>query len=59
MTVPQWKCVCAQTPCTGLDCGVYLPGQAPRKKSPAKTPEELRAIRKKAWATRNRKTANA
>lgn len=36
----------------GLDDGPYLPGMAPRKKAEPKTPEELRAIRAKAWATR-------
>lgn len=37
---------------TGLDDGPYLPGRAPRKKTTPKTPEELRAIRAKAWTTR-------
>lgn len=37
---------------TGLDDGVYLPGRAPRKVPAPKTPEELSAIRAKAWATR-------
>lgn len=37
---------------TGLDDGPYLPGKAPRKKPEKKTPEELRAIRLKAWETR-------
>lgn len=40
---------------TGLDDGVYLPGCAPRKKPDPKTPEELAAIRAKAWATRRAK----
>jgi len=35
-----------------LECGVYLPGEAPRRKPAKKTPEELAAIRAKAWATR-------
>ncbi len=46
------RCDCGQSPCTGLDCGPYLPGQAPRKKAAPKIPEELAAIRAKAWATR-------
>lgn len=37
---------------SGLDDGPYLPGRAPRKKPPPKTPEKLRAIRARAWATR-------
>lgn len=40
---------------TGLDDGPYLPGYAPRKKAEPKTPEELKAIRAKAWATRRAK----
>lgn len=48
----MWRCVCSQAPCVGLDCGVYLPGQAPRKKAAAKTPAEMAAIRAKAWETR-------
>jgi len=46
------KCVCGLTPCSGLDCGPYLPGRAPRKKPAPKSADELRAIRAKAWATR-------
>ena len=37
---------------TGLDDGPYLPGCAPRKQPKKKTPQELREIRLKAWATR-------
>ena len=37
---------------TGLDDGPWLPGQAPRKKPPPKTPEEVREIKMKAVATR-------
>lgn len=37
---------------TGLDDGPYLIGKAPRKPNPKRTPEEWRAIRAKAWATR-------
>jgi len=37
---------------TGLDDGPYLIGCAPRRKPAPKTPEQLRAIRAKAWATR-------
>ncbi len=36
-------------------CGVYLPGHEPRKKPAPKTPEQLAAIRAKAWATRRAK----
>lgn len=46
------RCVCGHTPCDGLDCGPYLPGQAPRKKAAPKSPEELARIRAKAWQTR-------
>ena len=48
-------CICGQSPCTGLDCGPYLPGRAPRKKAPAKSAAELVEIRAKAWATRRAK----
>lgn len=48
----EWKCVCGLTPCSGLDCGVYLPGQKPRKVATKKSPEEASAIRKRAWETR-------
>lgn len=47
-----WHCTCGHTPCDGLDCGVYLPGQAPRRKPVPKSPEEMAAIRARAWATR-------
>lgn len=40
---------------TGLDDGPYLPGCAPRKRPPAKSPEDLAAIRARAWATRRAK----
>lgn len=40
---------------SGLDDGPFLPGQAPRKRSAAKTPEETQAIRAAAWATRRAK----
>lgn len=46
------KCLCGHTPCDGLDCGPYLPGQAPRKRAAKQSPEELKRIRAKAWATR-------
>jgi hypothetical protein len=48
----MWKCVCGQGPCDGLDCGVYLPGCAPRKKAAPKTAAENAEIRARAWATR-------
>jgi hypothetical protein len=41
-----------QTDLSGLDDGPYLPGRAPRRKPTPKSPEEMRAIRAKAWATR-------
>lgn len=40
---------------SGLDDGPYLPGHAPRKAMGAKTPEEKRATRTRAWATRRKK----
>lgn len=49
------ECICGHHPCDGLDCGVFLPGEAPRKKAEPKSPEELAAIRAKAWATRREK----
>ncbi len=50
------ECVCGCSPCTGLDCGPYLPGQAPRHRSaPPKAAHELAAIRSRAWATRRAK----
>lgn len=48
----MWRCLCGHEPCDGLDCGVWLPGQQPRKKPAKKSPEELARIRAKAWATR-------
>lgn len=51
----NWKCVCGNTPCDGLDCGVYLPGQAPRKAAKPTTPLERYEIRKRAWQTRREK----
>lgn len=46
-----WSCVCGNTPCNGLDCGVYLPGCAPRKK--IERPAHLvSADRLLAWETR-------
>lgn len=49
------KCVCGHDLCDGLDCGVYLPGQAPRKKAAQKPAAETAAIRGRAWATRRAK----
>ena len=43
-----------QHPCDGLDCGVWLPGQAPRKQAAKKSPDEMADIRARAWATRRR-----
>jgi hypothetical protein len=40
---------------SGLDDGPYLPGHAPRKAMEPKPPEESRAIRQQAWATRREK----
>lgn len=37
---------------SGLDDGPFLPGRAPRKKPAAKSADDLRIIRSKAWATR-------
>lgn len=51
----RWKCVCGQNPCDGLDCGIYLPGQAPYRKPLTKPAEEIHAIRMQAWATRREK----
>lgn len=51
----MWRCLCNRTPCTGLNCGVWLPGHGPRKKPKPKTPEQLAEIRAKAWATRRKK----
>lgn len=49
------ECICGHTTCDGLDCGVYLPGQAPRKKPEPKSPKEMAEIRARAWATRREK----
>lgn len=56
MTV-QGYCICRQIPCAGLDCGVYLPGRAPRKPLPPKTAAEHAETRAKAWATRRTKAS--
>ena len=40
---------------SGLDDGPYLPGYAPRKKMVAKSADEVRDIRARAWATRREK----
>jgi len=45
-------CICGHDPCDGLDCGVFLPGQAPRKKPSPKFADEMAGIRVRAWATR-------
>jgi hypothetical protein len=45
------ECVCGNTPCDGLECGVFLPRQAPRKKHPPMSPE----ARARGWETRRKK----
>lgn len=40
---------------SGLDDGVFLPGQAPRKKAAPKPADEIAAIRAAAWETRRKK----
>lgn len=55
MSGPVWHCECGHDPCDGLDCGVYLPGHAPRKPLPARTAAEHAVTRAKAWATRRAK----
>lgn len=45
-------CECGHVPCDGLDCGVYLPGRAPRKRPEPKSAATLATIRARAWATR-------
>lgn len=45
-------CICGRSPCEGLDCGPFLPGQAPRRRPPAKSPAEHAVIKARAWATR-------
>lgn len=39
------ECICGTDPCSGLDCGPYLPGEAPRKKMAPKSAAEMAAIR--------------
>ncbi len=43
-------------PLNHIDNGPYLPGHKPRKKSNKRSPDELSAIRKRAWATRRAKS---
>jgi len=52
MSAAQWHCECGNSPCNGLDCGVYLPGRAPRKRATPKAVCELSEIRMRAWETR-------
>lgn len=52
MGAVQAYCCCGNAPCNGLDCGVYLPGRAPRKRPGPKSAEEVREIRRRAWETR-------
>ena len=40
---------------SGLDDGVFLPGQAPRKKPAPKDAAEIARIRAAAWSTRRAK----
>lgn len=40
---------------SGLHDGPWLPGHAPRKRPDPKPPEEVRAIRLRAWKTRREK----
>lgn len=47
MTLPDHK-----ADLSGLDDGPYLPGRAPRKRAAPKSPEAMRGIRARAWATR-------
>lgn len=51
----HWYCECGHDPCDCLDCGVYLPGQEPRRKPKPKSAEEITEIRTRAWATRREK----
>lgn len=53
------ECLCGTEPCTGLECGVFLPGQAPRAAGKAKSTLQLRGIRARAWATRRAKYGEA
>jgi hypothetical protein len=48
-------CECGHTPCDGLDCGVYFPGCAPRKKPAPKPPAVVRDMKLRGWATRRAK----
>ena len=50
----MWSCTCGNTPCDGLECGVFLKGLAPRRALHTKTAAEMVVIRAKAWATRRR-----
>jgi len=49
------ECVCGCEPCSGLDCGPFLPRQAPRKRPEPKGADEVKTIRAAAWATRRQK----
>lgn len=49
-----WCCVCHNDPCDGLDCGVYLPWGAPRKKRVV-DPATFSVERGRAWVTRRAK----
>ena len=51
----DWRCVCGNTPCDGLDCGMWLPGCKPRKTPTPKSAEAASKIRAQAWETRRQK----
>lgn len=50
-----WQCVCGNEPCDGLECGVWLPGHAPRKQHVITDPASYSAARRRAWETRRLK----
>jgi len=59
MSAAVWSCTCARSPCDGLDCGVYLPGRAPRRAAAPKSAAQNAEIRARAWATRRMKATTA
>jgi hypothetical protein len=50
--VSEWVCVCGNIPCDGLNCGVWLKGQKPRKQPRKQNPIEASEQRRRAWETR-------